>query len=114
MTVPRSSDPGAAISAALESVMSGRDDTESIWIRFVNGGYCRIARTPRGWMLECDCGIRLETESLSVRADPEVVLTASSTRHPAVFRMAFLPASVDNVFIRSSDGSTAPLLEVTA
>lgn len=114
MTDTRISDPGTAIGAALETVRSDRDDAESVWIRFVNGDYARIGRTPTGWRMECDCGIRLEAESLSVQAGPEVVLTASSIRHPVVFRMAFLPASVDDVFLCSSDGSIDPLLEVTA
>ena len=101
------SDPGVAINAGLEMVGT---DGSSVWIRFVNGDYCRIERKPDGWMLECDCGIRLEAESLSSSAGPKVVLTASSSRHPAVFRMEFLSASVDGVFLRTED-STVPLLE---
>ena len=100
------SDPGAAINAALASV--GADG--SVWIRFVNGDYCRMGRTSEGWELDCDCGIRLEAESLSSTEGPKVVLTASSSRHPAVFRMEFLSASVDGVFLRTED-STVPLLE---
>ena len=111
MTVPKSSDPGAAISAALESVRSGSDGAESVWMRFINGDYCCIERTRKGWKLECDCGIRLETDSLSIREGPEIVLTASSVKHPAVFRMSFLPASVDRVYVRTSDGTTTSVLE---
>lgn len=114
MTVPKSSDPGVAISAALESVRSGSDGAESVWMRFINGDYCRIERTQKGWRLECDCGIRLDTDSLSVREGPEIVLTASSAKHLAVFRMSFLSASVDRVYVRSSDGTTTSVLEVTA
>ncbi len=114
MTVPKSSDPGAAINAALESVRSGSDGAESVWMRFINGDYCCIERTRKGWKLECDCGIRLDTDSLNVREGPEIVLTASSARHPAVFRMSFLSASVDRVYVRTSDGTTASVLEVTA
>ena len=101
------SDPGVAINAGLEMVGT---DGSSVWIRFVNGDYCRIERKPDGWMLECDRGIRLEAESLSSTAGPKVVLTASSSRHPAVFRMEFLSASVDGVFLRTDD-STIPMLE---
>ncbi len=110
MTVSRCSDPGAAIGAAMESVRSGSDGAESVWMRFINGDYCRIETTPKGWMLECDCGIRLEADSLSVNEGPEIVLTASSVRHPAVFRMAFLSASVDDVYVRMTDGTVASML----
>lgn len=108
------SDPGTAIRAALDSAKSEFAATRSVWIRFRGGDYCLIEKDPNGWSMECDCGAKVKAEELEVEGEGEIVMTASSAKHPVVIRMAFPSDSVNGVFIRTNQGQTVPLMEVSA